>query len=74
MPDNASGSTPESDYELALRLAGLSSEGGKLVDKKAAVAKAVNARRKKADVRVNTLNKPNSILKKWHKTAPNKSL
>lgn len=66
MQEEKDGIHSETDYELALRLAGLSSIGKELVEKKATSTQQASPAPIKADVRVNTLNKPNSILKKWH--------
>lgn len=66
MQDEKNKAQPETDYELALRLAGLRKDGEKLVAKKISPVQKLAPTSQKADVRVNTLNKPSSILKKWH--------
>lgn len=66
MPDKNKSPEAETDYELALRLAGLRTEGEALVQVEVVEPEPVNTSPKKPEVRVSTLNKPNSILKKWH--------
>ncbi len=71
MSNESDGNTTETDYELALRLAGMAPSKPKPIESAPIVREAIEVpvveapTEKMLDVRVKTLNNPNSILKKW---------